>query len=106
LEYTPYCDYRLASAEQGLREVVRHAAQFGVALSVVQLGGTPLSAKPWKGLGSGGWELVEKGLKQLLADLDFADAAELSAKSALDQCIDIVVKPARRTRAAGITVVR
>jgi len=106
LEYTPYCDYRLASAEQGLREVVRHAAQFGVALSVVQLGGTPLSAKPWKGLGSGVWELVEKRLKQLLADLDFADAAELSAKAALDQCNDIVVKPARRTRAAGLTVVR
>ncbi len=106
MEYTPYCDYRLASAEQALREVVRHAAQFGVALSVVQLGGTPPSAKPWKGLGSGVWELVEKRPKQLLADLGFADAAELSAKAALDQCIDVVVKPARRTRAAGLTVVR
>jgi len=31
----------------------------GVALFVVQLGGTPPSAKPWKGLGSGVWELVE-----------------------------------------------
>ena len=31
----------------------------GVALFVVQLGRTPESAKPWKGLGSGGYELVE-----------------------------------------------
>ena len=31
----------------------------GVALFVVQLGGTPDSAKPWKGLGSGVYELVE-----------------------------------------------
>ncbi len=31
----------------------------GVALFVVQLGGTPDLAKPWKGLGSGVYELVE-----------------------------------------------
>lgn len=31
----------------------------GVALFVVQLGGTPASAKPWKGLGSGAYELTE-----------------------------------------------
>jgi phage-related protein len=31
----------------------------GVALFVVQLGTTPESAKPWKGLGSGVYELVE-----------------------------------------------
>jgi phage-related protein len=31
----------------------------GVALFVVQLSGTPPSAKPWKGLGSGVCELVE-----------------------------------------------
>jgi phage-related protein len=31
----------------------------GVALFVVQLGETPPSAKPWKGLGSGVYELVE-----------------------------------------------
>lgn len=31
----------------------------GVALFVVQLGGTPSSAKPWRGLGSGIYELVE-----------------------------------------------
>jgi phage-related protein len=31
----------------------------GVALFVVQLGGTPESAKPWKGNGSGVYELVE-----------------------------------------------
>ncbi|MBE0593192.1 MAG: type II toxin-antitoxin system RelE/ParE family toxin [Gemmatimonadales bacterium] len=31
----------------------------GVALFVVQLGRTPESAKPWKGLGSGVHELVE-----------------------------------------------
>ncbi len=31
----------------------------GVALFVVQLGGTPVSAKPWKGSGSGIFELVE-----------------------------------------------
>ena len=30
----------------------------------------------------------------------------LQALVSLDQCIDIVVKPARRSRAAGITVVR
>jgi len=32
----------------------------GVALFVVQLGGTPDVAKPWKGLGSGVYELVEE----------------------------------------------
>jgi phage-related protein len=31
----------------------------GVALFLVQLGGMPPSAKPWKGLGSGVYELVE-----------------------------------------------
>ena len=31
----------------------------GVALFVVQLGGVPPSAKPWKGLGPGVYELVE-----------------------------------------------
>lgn len=31
----------------------------GVALFVVQLGRTPVSAKPWKGLTSGVYELVE-----------------------------------------------
>ena len=31
----------------------------GVALFVVQLGGKPASAKPWKGLSSGIYELVE-----------------------------------------------
>lgn len=31
---------------------------FGVALFVVQLGGTPPSAKPWKSLGPGVFELV------------------------------------------------
>ncbi|WP_018292150.1 type II toxin-antitoxin system RelE/ParE family toxin [Verrucomicrobium sp. 3C] len=31
----------------------------GIALFVVQLGRTPKSAKPWKGLGSGVYELVE-----------------------------------------------
>lgn len=31
----------------------------GVALFVVQLGGLPASVKPWKGLGSGVYELVE-----------------------------------------------
>lgn len=31
----------------------------GVALFVVQLGRTPASAKPWKGLGPGVYELVE-----------------------------------------------
>lgn len=31
----------------------------GVALFVVQLGGTPESSKPWKGLGSGVHELAE-----------------------------------------------
>ena len=31
----------------------------GVALFVVQLGGTPDTAKPWKGLGAGVYELIE-----------------------------------------------
>lgn len=31
----------------------------GVALFVVQIGGTPPSAKPWKGLGPGVYELIE-----------------------------------------------
>lgn len=31
----------------------------GVALFVVQIGGTPPSAKPWKGLGPGIYELIE-----------------------------------------------
>lgn len=31
----------------------------GVALFVAQLGGTPPSAKPWKGVGPGVFELVE-----------------------------------------------
>jgi phage-related protein len=31
----------------------------GVALFVVQLGGTPPSAKPWKGQGPGVYELIE-----------------------------------------------
>jgi len=31
----------------------------GVALFIVQIGGTPPSAKPWKGLGSGVYELAE-----------------------------------------------
>ena len=31
----------------------------GVALFIVQLGGTPPSAKPWKGLGSGVYEIVD-----------------------------------------------
>ncbi|WP_186138757.1 type II toxin-antitoxin system RelE/ParE family toxin [Burkholderia gladioli] len=34
----------------------------GVALFIVQLGGTPDSAKPWRGLGSGVYELVEDHL--------------------------------------------
>lgn len=32
---------------------------FGYALGVVQLGGTPPSAKPWKGEGAGVFEIVE-----------------------------------------------
>ena len=32
---------------------------FGYALGVVQKGGTPPSAKPWKGLGPGVFELLE-----------------------------------------------
>ena len=31
----------------------------GVALFVVQLGGTPPASKPWKGLGQGIYELIE-----------------------------------------------
>lgn len=33
--------------------------EFGYALGVVQLGGQPPSAKPWKGEGAGVFELVE-----------------------------------------------
>ena len=32
---------------------------FGVALFVVQIGGTPSAAKPWKGLGPGVYELID-----------------------------------------------
>jgi phage-related protein len=35
----------------------------GVALFVVQLGGTPPSAKPWKGLGPGVYELVDGAVR-------------------------------------------
>lgn len=31
----------------------------GVALFLVQIGGTPPAAKPWKGLGSGVYELID-----------------------------------------------
>jgi phage-related protein len=34
-------------------------SDFGYALGVVQLGGKPPKAKPWKGLGPGVFELVE-----------------------------------------------
>ncbi|HTR01290.1 MAG TPA: type II toxin-antitoxin system RelE/ParE family toxin [Candidatus Acidoferrum sp.] len=33
--------------------------EMGFALYIVQLGRTPGSAKPWKGLGSGNYEIVE-----------------------------------------------
>jgi len=32
----------------------------GYALGLVQLGGTPIAAKAWKGEGPGAWELVEE----------------------------------------------
>ena len=34
------------------------ADDFGYALGVVQMGGTPPSAKPWKGIGPGVFEIV------------------------------------------------
>ncbi|WP_228735073.1 type II toxin-antitoxin system RelE/ParE family toxin [Xanthomonas euvesicatoria] len=46
--------------EEGLQGVPRPPAErHGRVLFVVQLGGTPDAAKPWKGLGSGVYELVE-----------------------------------------------
>ena len=178
----------------------------GVALFVVQLGGKPLSAKRWRGLGPGVYELAEdhrgdafpavyavclgdaasgcgidreaaegsarppgvereivmapkdlpRGTDNVLADLGFPDARKLSAKTmlasklnslidarglsqleaaritgmtqpkvsqlsryklqnislerlmqalvSLDQHVEIIVRPARRAQAAGITV--
>ena len=63
-----------------------------VALFVVQLGGRPLSAKPWKGLGSGVFEIVDAAMmsktrkaaaSNVLEDLGFEDAEELTAKAIL-----------------------
>lgn len=52
--------YWVASSKRDLLQfpdgVVDH---IGYALGVVQLGGHPPSAKPWRGLGPGVWEIVE-----------------------------------------------
>jgi phage-related protein len=52
--------YWEGSSKKDFKEFPVHAQKdMGVALFVVQLGGTPDAAKPWKGLGSGVYELVE-----------------------------------------------
>ncbi len=52
--------YWEASSKRDFREFpVDVQKDMGVALFVVQLGGTPSSAKLWKGLGSGVYELIE-----------------------------------------------
>jgi phage-related protein len=49
-----------ASAKRDFRKFPTAAQKdMGVALFVVQLGGTPPSAKPWKGQGAGVFELIE-----------------------------------------------
>lgn len=48
------------SAKKDFKEFpVEVQKDLGVALFIVQLGATPLSAKAWKGLGSGVFELVD-----------------------------------------------
>jgi phage-related protein len=52
--------YRKGSSKKDFKEFpVPVQKDMGVALFVVQLGGMPESAKPWSGLGSGVYELVE-----------------------------------------------
>jgi phage-related protein len=48
----------------------------GVALFVVQMGGTPSSAKPWRGLGSGVYELVEDSRSGTYRAVYFVRVAE------------------------------
>ncbi len=51
--------YWEGSAKKGFKEFpIPVQKDMGVALFIVQLGRTPDSAKPWKGLGSGVYELV------------------------------------------------
>ena len=46
--------------EEGLQAFPEEVIDdFGYALSLVQQGGVPLSAKPWKGEGPGVFELIE-----------------------------------------------
>ena len=47
------------SAKRDFKQFLEAVHKEGVALFVVHLGGTPPSAKLWKGLGSGVYELVE-----------------------------------------------
>ncbi|MDR0781441.1 MAG: type II toxin-antitoxin system RelE/ParE family toxin [Pseudomonadales bacterium] len=55
--------YWEGSAKKHFKEFpVSVQKDMGVALFIVQLGGMPDSAKPWKGLGSGVYELVEEHL--------------------------------------------
>jgi phage-related protein len=52
--------YWVASAKRDLLEFPERVVDnIGYALGVVQLGGCPPSAKPWKGLGPGVLEIVE-----------------------------------------------
>jgi len=48
------------SSKKDFKEFPREVQKdLGVALFVVQIGGTPPAAKPWKGLGPGVFELIE-----------------------------------------------
>lgn len=52
--------YWEGSSKKGFKEFpVEVQKDMGVALFVVQIGGMPPSAKPWKGLGPGVYELVD-----------------------------------------------
>ena len=54
--------YWVGSSKKDLRRFPDDVIDdFGYALGVVQQGGTPPSAKPWKGEGPGVLELVESG---------------------------------------------
>ena len=54
--------YWVASSKRDLLSFpVEVIDDIGYALGVVQLGGTPPSAKPWKGEGPGVFEIVEDG---------------------------------------------
>jgi predicted XRE-type DNA-binding protein len=96
----------------------------GIALFVVQIGGTPPSAKPWKELGPGVLELIDayrgdtyrivkrgadrmarrtsrRGTHNVLVDLGFSDAEELTAKAILAKKINEIIAKRGLTQSAA-----